>query len=275
LVRNHMFGIPLAYRETGPKTYENQKQVYERFATEDAWVPRWTVERLAVLNMNLNARITDCKGIFDLHVTSSNITASAKREWLGRILAEYYDAIDAIRVPKSSGNHIYRALPFIARLFHKLAILHPFCNGNSRTRTMVLQTELVRQGGHPTVLWDNYHGIYQIGCYNGTPLSMLENYAPMCMEAAQQFVLDGWCSWELAYNKGASPFSPFVCDTGTSYVPPFKSLCMCTSTPHSGYNSQTGACGQGPPRTKWVPPFSKHRKNQCKRPESDSYPSNV
>lgn len=244
-------------RTSGNKTYQNQNKEYDRFSTEDAWMSRWTMDRLAVLNSFFRDLSCEnpatCSEMFDPWSTYTPIDASEKREWLGRILAEYYDAIDAIRVPKTGVNHIHHALPFIARLFHKLALLHPFQNGNSRTRMMVLQTEMVRQGGHPIVLWDNYWGIYNAGGVEKdeyVPISVLENYTPMFMEAAQEFVLDGWCGWEVAYNKGASPFSPFVCDKGTL-----------VSAPHSEYNSQTGTCEQGPPRSFWVPPFAKHHQS--------------
>merc|ERR1719353_1792191 len=112
---------------------------------------------------------------------------------LTHILAEYYNAIDDIE-EATPESHIQKALPHIAVLYHKLALLHPFADGNSRTRNTVLQTELVRQGGHPTVLWDNYWGITEAKSW----------------EEAQEYVLDGWCSWEIAYQTGASPFLPFV-----------------------------------------------------------------
>ena len=43
-------------------------------------------------------------------------------------------------------------LPAAATLYATLAELHPFVDGNSRTRLMVLQTQLARAGAHPVVL---------------------------------------------------------------------------------------------------------------------------
>ena len=95
----------------------------------------------------------------------------------------------------------------------------------------MLQTELVRQGGHPTVLWDDYWGIASVQSW----------------QEAQEYVLQGWCSWEVAYNTAASPFLPFTNDTNSSLV----------ATPYSEYNSQTGVCERGPPPASWEPPFAK------------------
>jgi len=188
---------------------------------------------------------------FDSCGSFTNVTALAKKSKLIHILAEYHDAIDAIRVPMSDragSTHIQQALPYIARLYHKLALLHPFGDANSRTRTMVLQTELVRQGGHPAVLWDNCWGIYANVITNPAQDHELPHdaYGPHSAVGVQlqEFVLDGWCGWEIAYNTKASPFLPFVHADGALL-----------STPHAKYNAVMDACKEGPMRSLWQAAF--------------------
>jgi len=236
-------------RTSGKKTFEKQDRMYDEFSKKEAWESRWTVDKLAALNVFY--RDIDCRGpcteMFDQANSKLNLNASAKKSRLTQILEEYHSAIDAIQAPMSDrggGTHIQHALPYIAVLYHKLALLHPFGDGNSRTRTMVLQTELVRQGGHPAVLWDNYWGIYK-----ACPGTKLDTYGPVstACEQLQVFLLDGWCGWETTYNTNASPFSPFV-EVDSTLL----------STPHSEYNAGTGACEEGPRRSFWQVPFNKN-----------------
>lgn len=244
-------------RKSGKKTLEAQDRMYHKFSKKEAWESRWTVEKLAWVNAFYQRK--RCRGscsrtVIDHHGSKLHVGADEKKSRLTQILKEYYDAIDAIPAPMSDrggGTHIQHALPYIAVLYHKLALLHPFSNGNSRTRTMVLQTELVRQGGHPVVLWDNYWGIYK-----ACPGTQLDTYGPVsaACEQLQVFVLDGWCGWETTYNTNASPFSPFVKVDETSET----SL----STPHSEYNADTGACEVGPKREFWAVPFDKNNPDE-------------
>jgi len=234
-------------RTSGDKTFEKQDHMYDEFSREEAWESRWTADRLAALNAfyrDKDCLQPLCADMFDSLHSKSNLNDTEKKSRLSYILAEYYNAVDAIQAPMSDsggGTHIRHALPYIAVLYHKLALLHPFGDGNSRTRTMVLQTELVRQGGHPAVLWDNYWGIYK-----ACPGAKLDTYGPLstACEQLQVFVLDGWCGWETTYNTNASPFSPFVEVNGTLL-----------STPHSAYNAGTGVCEDGPERSFWQVPF--------------------
>jgi hypothetical protein len=251
----HVFDDPHSSRKgmaSGKKTFENQDIMYHEFSKEEAWESRWTVEKLAAVNdfyMECHLESTwkksvPCKGMFDPYHTMTNLNASAKKSKLADILAEYYNAIDAITVPMSDrggSTHFQHALPHIAELSCNLAYLHPFADSNSRTRNMVLQTELVRQGGHPAVLWDNYWGIYHAADWN---ISGCQS------EKLEVFVLDGWCGWESTYNTNASPFSPFAEVNGTLL-----------STPHSEYNAGTGACEVGPKRDDWVEPFDKNHQS--------------
>merc|ERR1719240_404906 len=105
---------------------------------------------LATLNQhyrghsNWKCEYADCRDAGDSIGTWTYSNASEKMSLLTHILAEYYNAIDDIE-EATPESHIQRALPHIAVLYHKLALLHPFQDGNSRTRNTVLQTELVRQ----------------------------------------------------------------------------------------------------------------------------------
>jgi len=140
---------------SGPKTFELQDRMYAEFSKEEAWGSRWTVDKLAKQNSFFReAMVVPCQpdDCFDHLFQKTVLSATKKREMLGRILAEYYEAIDAIQAPMSDSDHIRQALPLIAKLNHDLANLHTFQDANSRVRTLVLQTELVRQGGHPLVL---------------------------------------------------------------------------------------------------------------------------
>lgn len=240
---------------SGDLTYQNQEKKYIEFSMENAWgwESRWSIDKLASVNAFhrvVNCSLPSCLDMFDYMNQGPRETGwrfdgdfdtmdRTKPRWswdkiavLKEILTEYYDGVDSIQETLSDGKdgtRIHKALPFIAKLYYRLAVLHPFYDGNSRTRNLVLQTELVRQGGHPTVLWDNYWGVVGAKSWN-------EVY---------EYVLDGWCSWEIAYKTGDSPFLPFVVTNGSLF-----------STPHADYNSQTGACERGPPRNYWEPPWS-------------------
>lgn len=112
-----------------------------------------------------------------------------KRTALASLLEDYYTAIDAASVRESRAA-LQSGLPHVAKLFYRLADLHPFADGNSRTRNLLLQTMLVELGGHPTAMWDDYWEIY---------------FQPS-LEAIQEKILHGWCAWEMAYQTGTSPF---------------------------------------------------------------------
>merc|ERR1712216_836192 len=123
-------------RASGNKTFQNQDMTYDEFSTEAAWKSRWSVGKLAKLNARYrgeHCQQYSCADMFDQFGTMVNLTGKAKKSILNHILAEYHDAIDAIRVPLSDrggSTHIQRALPYIARLCHKLALLHPFSDAN-------------------------------------------------------------------------------------------------------------------------------------------------
>jgi len=81
-------------------------------------------------------------------------------------------------------------LPAAATLYATLAELHPFIDGNSRTRTMVLNTQLARAGAHPVVLYNNGWGVYHMNN----------------LEELEEYLLGGYCAWEYVLATGESPY---------------------------------------------------------------------
>lgn len=81
-------------------------------------------------------------------------------------------------------------LPAAATLYAKMAELHPFIDGNSRTRTMMLNIQLARAGAHPVVLYNNGWGVYHMNN----------------LEDLMQYLLGGYCAWEYVVATGKSPY---------------------------------------------------------------------
>ena len=82
-------------------------------------------------------------------------------------------------------------LPAAATLYATLAELHPFVDGNSRTRLMVLQTQLARAGAHPVVLYNNGWAPYHMNS----------------LEELEEYLLGGYCAWEYVNATGKSPYA--------------------------------------------------------------------
>lgn len=78
----------------------------------------------------------------------------------------------------------------IAWLYAYLAELHPFSDANSRLRTQILQTSIVKAGGHPLLLPSNGWQIYTMRSY----------------EELYRFLLGGHCAFEFALAHGQSPY---------------------------------------------------------------------
>lgn len=104
-----------------------------------------------------------------------------KFDLLEAMIEDYY---------RSATGGTRNRLPHLAHLLASMAWLHPFNVTNSRIRNLILQTELLRSGGHPAVLWDYGQWIY------GT-----DN-----LDLIQSNILHGWCNWELIVANGTSPF---------------------------------------------------------------------
>jgi fido (protein-threonine AMPylation protein) len=105
-----------------------------------------------------------------------------KHDLLTQALDRYHNAIGRAVVDQTKWAAPRRAvgavlLP-IAILYATMAEIHAFADGNSRTRNMVLQSELTRLGGHPLLLPDTGWGVYH-----------MQNES-----VVESFILDGWCA---------------------------------------------------------------------------------
>ena len=81
-------------------------------------------------------------------------------------------------------------LPAAATLYGKMAELHPFIDGNSRTRIMMLNIQLARAGAHPVVLYNNGWAAYHMNN----------------LEELEEYLLGGYCAWEYVMATGKSPY---------------------------------------------------------------------
>ena len=89
--------------------------------------------------------------------------------------------------PRRAFGGVLRPLSW---LFAYLAELHPFPDANSRTRNFILQTSLLRAGGHLLLLPDNGWVVYQMSSF----------------EQLENFLLGGWCAYEYYRVHDASPY---------------------------------------------------------------------
>jgi hypothetical protein len=96
-------------------------------------------------------------------------------------------------------------LPAAATLYATMAQLHPFIDGNSRTRTtcMVLNTQLTRAGAHPVVLYNNGWAAYHMNS----------------LEELEEYLLGGYCAWEYVLATGESPYVGHAPDIDCAHPP--------------------------------------------------------
>ena len=117
-----------------------------------------------------------------------------KRAFLGEALNEYYTSIRPAGYILGPGNAPRRTLGKtlrpLATLYTLLAEIHPFSDGNSRTRVVLLNSELTRLGGHPVILPDFWRDIYNMAS----------------IEEVDRLLLEGWCAYEQSLATGRSPY---------------------------------------------------------------------
>ena len=139
------------------------------------------------------------------------VSAEMKSAALKHHLAEYYAAFDAhsvggmLRPPDPSPldktvpwsmrarDQVGPMLRPLARLMAALVEMHPFKDGNDRTRALILQTELLRLGTNGAILYD---------LQKDTVLMMTHN-----LSLVEEYILQGWCAWERHNRLGISPFA--------------------------------------------------------------------
>merc|ERR1719313_1776941 len=126
-------------------------------------------------------------------------------------LRAFYDATSGDCGRKPDNPHPRAALgcllPAAATLYATLAELHPFVDGNSRTRLMVLQTQLARAGAHPLVLFNNGWAAYHMNS----------------LEELEEYLLGGYRAWEYVNATGKSPYA--------GHAPSFD----CAQPPHEDH----------------------------------------
>jgi len=119
-----------------------------------------------------------------------------KRTLLADALAEYYAELDSIPDDDVAALRRPPGVPSgfvaLAKLFATMADLHPFVDANSRTRLVLLNTELTRLGGHPVMLAENGWSTY----YYTTP------------HALESHLLTGYCAFEYTrdHHNATSPY---------------------------------------------------------------------
>lgn len=82
-------------------------------------------------------------------------------------------------------------LSLCAKSAFEFAYMHPFPDGNGRTRTMLLNLCLTSHGGHPVIMYDNNHGMFQLN---------------MSVSTYSETVLEGYCFWEAAVPAKWNPW---------------------------------------------------------------------
>jgi hypothetical protein len=203
--------------------FEGISREYSDWSHNESWTRRWNASGLAFLNARYNGKQCkelDCFDMFQCswskpgcysprqgattewfstsHVINTSSTslptdAETMRSAMSAVLDTYYTAIDAFRDDGEEiglNARLLHGLPHLAELYAWLAELHPFYDGNSRVRTLVLQTELVRLGGHPVVMKDNAWAVYYCNSMDDFLLQ----------------IKNGWCNWESVAATGTSPF---------------------------------------------------------------------
>jgi len=85
------------------------------------------------------------------------------KETLGRILQNYNEALQRLDLTPRAGNLSEQRLDILGTFLRQLAWLHPWLNGNGRTRTLLLQRELRCLGIAPgAMMYNNNRDIFFI-----------------------------------------------------------------------------------------------------------------
>eukprot|EP00747_Dinoflagellata_sp_TGD_P143191 gnl/TRDRNA2_/TRDRNA2_176354_c0_seq4.p1 gnl/TRDRNA2_/TRDRNA2_176354_c0~~gnl/TRDRNA2_/TRDRNA2_176354_c0_seq4.p1 ORF type:complete len:421 (-),score=28.28 gnl/TRDRNA2_/TRDRNA2_176354_c0_seq4:297-1559(-) len=87
-------------------------------------------------------------------------------------------------------HHADAQLDALAELLIRIAHLHPFCNGNGRMRTLILNRELVRLGYHPSLMFDYNREIFY-----------------MSRDQVKTMIVEGLLMWEDAVRYNCIPWT--------------------------------------------------------------------
>eukprot|EP00746_Dinoflagellata_sp_MGD_P135789 gnl/MRDRNA2_/MRDRNA2_69837_c0_seq1.p1 gnl/MRDRNA2_/MRDRNA2_69837_c0~~gnl/MRDRNA2_/MRDRNA2_69837_c0_seq1.p1 ORF type:complete len:375 (+),score=62.54 gnl/MRDRNA2_/MRDRNA2_69837_c0_seq1:111-1235(+) len=135
---------------------------------------------------DLDPHVYDAQGNRHPEPTNQEDIYKERLGHLQRYLDDYNQKI--IQLPPD--DHVNR-LKALAKLKWRMAWLHAFCDGNGRTRELVIQRELCRLGYHPVVSFDNNGELF----YQTLP--MIED------QLVESFFL-----WEDAYAFNCIPWTP-------------------------------------------------------------------
>jgi len=128
-------------------------------------------------------------------------------------------------------------LPAAATLYATMAELHPFIDGNSRTRIMMLNIQLARAGAHPVVLYNNGWAAYHMNN----------------LEELEEYLLGGYCAWEYAKATGKLPYE--------GHEPSFD----CSNQPWENHQDMERMGANASPF-----PFYDSKKDECLTPPTTS-----
>jgi hypothetical protein len=126
--------------------------------------------------------------LYDLH--GKRLPEPPEEDFRLRLLQTYLDDYHSELSSLASNQHDQK-LRVVARLAWRFAWLHPFCDGNGRMRTLLLQRELCRLGYHPVSLFDNN-------------IELLYQTLPVFEEE----LIEAMFMWEDAYAFRCIPWTP-------------------------------------------------------------------
>ena len=204
------------------------------------WQPRKDEPPGDMMGYKGAVKVLDKKEMF-AHMKSIQDWSDLPKLLVQDPLDEFYTAINKDGCSVSIDNPHPRAalgclLPAAATLYATLAELHPFIDGNSRTRTMVLQTQLTRAGAHPVVLYNNGWAAYHMNS-----LKQLEEY-----------LLGGYCAWEYVAETGKMPYEghepSFLCSNQPWENHQDMQTMGANASPFPFYDSKEDKCLK-PPKT--------------------------
>jgi hypothetical protein len=199
---------------------EHSLEQYAHFSNESAWASLWTADLFAQLNAGFRGESCDGAGCSNLYLYqswNSFLVKTDPRKELDSIFEEYYRHVLPLKNVERK-LRLQQVLPHLAKLNLQLAQAHPFEDANARLRVLLTNFELVRNGGHPIVLWDfrysqNLCGAWwrwgcetlERSCSGNCSLEHTDNVAD-ALARMQHSILDGWCAWEVVAATGASPY---------------------------------------------------------------------
>jgi len=190
------------------KVYEHSKELYMQYSALAQWKYPTTADSMEHINAVHKGASCQTAPCLELYLAPWSLTLGpeVRRKRMQGLLAEYYNGTAPL-LGLDRRSRLRKGLPHLAKLFGAVAALHPFKDANSRTRVMLMQTELVRLGGHPAILWGFRENVYAMCGYGAHSKKNNGSDDYNCdIASIQNLLLNGWCAWEIAAATGKSPF---------------------------------------------------------------------